>query len=92
MKKGIIHLFNRTDAEPDEISNALDIMDALKDDELDILLIRSLKETFIDKGDQQIFPRLDDTWRWYGEDILNSEYPLDKLPDHVRDLAKELYY
>lgn len=31
-------------------------------------------------------------WYWYIADIVKGIYPLEKLPDHVRDIAKNLYY
>ena len=34
----------------------------------------------------------DESWRYHIKEIVNGVYPLEKLPDHVRDLAVELYY
>lgn len=31
-------------------------------------------------------------WRHRTDEIATGKYPLEKLPDHVRDLAKTLYY
>lgn len=31
-------------------------------------------------------------WQWHMDEILAGIYPLSDLPDHVRDIAKELYY
>jgi hypothetical protein len=33
-----------------------------------------------------------DAWYWHIASIVKGEYPLDKLPEHVREVAKELYY
>lgn len=34
----------------------------------------------------------DESWRFFVKDIAEGNYPLEKLPDHVRDQAKHLYY
>lgn len=34
----------------------------------------------------------DESWRFFCKDIAEGKYPLEKLPDHVREQAKELYY
>lgn len=34
----------------------------------------------------------DSTWHWHAEAISKGEYPLEQLPEHVRELARELYY
>lgn len=31
-------------------------------------------------------------WWYYPDEIAEGKYPLEKLPVHVRDKAKELYY
>lgn len=31
-------------------------------------------------------------WWYYPDEISVGSYPLDKLPDHIRDLAFHLYY
>lgn len=33
-----------------------------------------------------------DHWIWNLDAVARGEYPIEKLPAHVRDLAKELYY
>lgn len=49
--------------------------------------------TFALKGFEGIFtggkPK---TWRNEFKRIARGEYPLDELPEHVRDQARELYY
>ena len=37
-------------------------------------------------------PQADSGWWVWLKAIARGEYPLDKLPEHVRDLAAELYY
>lgn len=34
----------------------------------------------------------EDAWQWHMGEILAGAYPLESLPDHVRSIAKELYY
>lgn len=34
----------------------------------------------------------DDRWYWHIASIVKGEYPLEKLPEHVRDIAAKLYY
>lgn len=33
-----------------------------------------------------------DRWYWHIAEIIKGEYPLEKLPEHVRDSAQKLYY
>lgn len=80
----------RSESEAGEITTILLYLDDRKDEELDQLLVKNLSNIFV--GDGNIYPRTDSTWRWYGEEILEGEYPLENLPEHVRDIAKELYY
>lgn len=76
----------------DEVEDALLEMDELNNEDLDIVLIRNIELAFLKNGDGQIYPLKSSTWRWYGEDIFEGEYPLENLPEHVRSIAKELYY
>ncbi|EKO32764.1 hypothetical protein [Leptospira santarosai] len=32
------------------------------------------------------------SWRFYLKEISSGTFPLEKLPEHVREIAKELYY
>ncbi|WP_061285742.1 hypothetical protein [Leptospira interrogans] len=32
------------------------------------------------------------SWRFFPLEISSGKYPLDKLPEYVREIAKELYY
>jgi uncharacterized protein YgfB (UPF0149 family) len=63
-------------------------MDMLKDEEADIVLVKNmegLKESLcVGTADQ--------SWRAQTFDISEGEYPLEKLPKHVREIARELYY
>lgn len=79
------------DAEPEELENALF---GLKEDpqpDVDILLVSNLPELISHNYD--IFREFDNpSWHWFWQEIADGEYPLKKLPEHVRDLAKTLYY
>ncbi len=39
-----------------------------------------------------IHPTSASTWLYHARAISRGEYPLKKLPEHVRELARELYY
>jgi hypothetical protein len=65
-------------------------MDKAEDKNLDVHLIRAM-------GDMARFgfpfpSFVESTWRWKCTAIAEGFYPLEKLPEHVRDLAKALYY
>ncbi|KAA1291787.1 hypothetical protein [Leptospira interrogans] len=32
------------------------------------------------------------SWRYFPSEISSGKYPLDKIPEYVREIAKELYY
>ncbi|WP_036060449.1 hypothetical protein [Leptospira weilii] len=32
------------------------------------------------------------SWRFFPLEVSTGKYPLENLPDHVREIAKELYY
>lgn len=58
---------------------------------LDILLVQvfeKIEKRFLSPFDQFN----EETWRWHAHEVATGKYPLEKLPDHVRDLAKTLYY
>ncbi|MCB1202552.1 MAG: hypothetical protein KDK41_18060 [Leptospiraceae bacterium] len=38
------------------------------------------------------WPEKPDTWFNHFDKVLAGQYPLNKIPEHLRDLAKELYY
>jgi hypothetical protein len=33
-----------------------------------------------------------DSWHWHAHEIVKGTYPLERLPAHVRESAKKLYY
>ncbi len=43
------------------------------------------------QGDPLV-PYTGEEWYCHLREIAAGEYPLDKLPEHVRDLAEKLYY
>jgi hypothetical protein len=64
-------------------------MDILNDIELDQYLVENLGK-LSEAGCFGGFK--EDSWRYQISWIVEGEYPIEKLPDHVRELAKELYY
>jgi len=40
----------------------------------------------------QDYPKPNGTWRWFAHEIVEGKYPLELIPEHVRSLAKKLYY
>ncbi|MDI7157196.1 hypothetical protein QMM53_11670 [Leptospira santarosai] len=32
------------------------------------------------------------SWRYFPNEVSSGKFPLEKLPEHVREIAKELYY
>jgi len=63
-------------------------MDELNDEELDIILVEHMK----DLAERLCVGTFDQSWRAQSGDIAEGEYPLEKLPAHVREIARELYY
>ncbi len=63
-------------------------MDELNDEELDIILIKNMAEL----ARKLCVGTMDQSWRAQSGDIAEGEYPLEKLPAHVREIARELYY
>jgi hypothetical protein len=62
--------------------------DELNDEEIDIVLIRNMRGL----SEHSCFGTLDESWRWQTGVISRGKYPLKKLPLHVREIARELYY
>lgn len=56
----------------------------------DIILVQILPQILEHYTEDEPFE--DDSWRWHWSGVATGKYPLEKLPDHVRDLAKTLYY
>ena len=56
--------------------------------EADTILVRFARYT---EGDPHV-PASGERWFENLKAIARGEYPLDQLPEHVRDLAEELYY
>lgn len=56
--------------------------------EADERLVKAARYT---EGDPHI-PAFGELWFENIKAIARGEYPLEKLPEHVRDLARELYY
>ena len=56
----------------------------------DITLIKVMADLEKHNYEEYVFKGC--SWRWHWAEIIRGEYPLEKLPDHVRDLAQVLYY
>lgn len=63
-------------------------MDQLNDEELDIILVRNAAGL----RDHHCFGQTNQSWRKQIADGADGIFPLETLPAHVRDLARELYY
>ena len=74
----------------DTFKNDLGGLDQENDKAADIFLIENAAE--FDSYDMFIGATDDDGWRWHYIDIVTGDYPLEKLPTHVRDIARRLYY
>lgn len=90
--ESIQRILTSKDEELNDLFAVLIDLDELQDNELDQVLVSNLELVFLDNGDGYLFAKKGDSWRWHGEDILEGTYPLENLPDHVRELAEELYY
>ncbi len=73
-----------------ELDELIDYMDSRPDDDTDIEFVKLLP--VIVEKDLLIGRAIRGTWRenWYG--IYIGDYPLESLPEHVRDTAASLYY
>ncbi len=85
-------LVNRDQLQGEEFDANLVEMNADESKFLDAYFVEHLG-VFARKGFEGIFtagkPK---TWRNHFKRIAAGNYPLDELPEHVRDRARELYY
>ncbi len=82
-----------TDFEQDhsEVTSAVETLAGLKGyyPDLDKEYIKRAKQFGEYLEDDDVYG---EGWPHWAPEIANGEYPLKKLPDHIRDLAEELYY
>lgn len=74
-----------------EVSAIIDFLETLDgySQEADQLYIKNLDQfIYVISGYEDIKPH----WVHQAKPIFEGKYPLEKLPEHVRELAKELYY
>lgn len=73
----------------ESVANDISLMDEVQDVQIDIEWMKAIGDIYGYgfSGSSQM-----DTWRWDVSAIASGRYPLDKLPDHVRDIAEALYY
>ena len=65
-------------------------MDNANDKEADIFLIENAAE--FESYEMAVGAAINSSWRFYYDDIARGDYPLEKLPPHVRDIAERMYY
>ncbi len=61
-------------------------------DELDKRYVRSGKLFAEWISDEYADINADDPWYWHIAEIANGQYPFEDLPEHVRDVAREMFY
>ncbi len=86
------------DHEPGYISQWPEIRDDIEETdevkEQDKRFIRAGK-VFAEEGclnDEYFDIAGDDVWYWNIARIVEGHYPLKKIPEHVREIAREMYY
>ncbi len=90
-KKNIIRVIGelaRGESDRSIFDNMLPDMDELNDKEIDVVLVKNMKSL----EERLCCGTFDDSWRGQVYDISHGNFPLEELPEHVRELAKELYY
>ena len=65
-------------------------MDDANNKEADIFLIENAAE--FESYEMAVGATINSSWRFYYDDIARGDYPLEKLPPHVRDIAERMYY
>ena len=91
----IIEYAAKGQAETEELENELFIMDKENNVSDDLVLINSMPGLLSTGYEELPYPDYNNgehTWRWQWTEITSGRYPLNKLPDHVRDIAEALYY
>ena len=78
--------------EDEVFENELYRLDEEEDQADDILLIQSMPGILKAGFEELPSEATANGWRWQWTEITSGRYPLDKLPDHVRDIAEALYY
>jgi len=99
LEERLLSIENQFDTETQQIADFRHMYDDSKYDinkiiDIDKKIIRSAEVLgeFISGSIMQYDDEMKNTWMWNPDLISRGEYPIDKLPDHVKDLAKELYY
>ena len=65
-------------------------MDDANDKKADIFLIENAAE--FDYYEMAVGATEDSSWRFHYPAIVHGNYPLAKLPPHIRDIAERMYY
>jgi hypothetical protein len=78
--------------EPNEVEDAVEYLAERTPPFLegDVEFVRRLEDfdAYFDGFDMSV----ETAWHWRMREILAGEYQLSELPDHVREIAQELYY
>ncbi len=74
----------------DSFKNDLYGLDQANDKEADIFLIENAAE--FESYEMAVGADEDKSWHFHYGAITDGDYPLEKLPSHVRDIAERLYY
>ncbi|GEM_PF-3226086 len=80
------------ESEPEDFENEVYRLDEEPDKSSDIQLIAIMPDLLKHYEDQSDLYTYELSWRWHWTNITSGVYPLEKLPEHVRDIAKALYY
>lgn len=68
-------------------------LEEINDIECDQLYVQKAREVVHQLGKSvREYYKEEDGWHWQIHGIADGTFPLEKLPEHVRELAKELYY
>ena len=65
-------------------------MDKVNDKEADIFLIENAAE--FDSFGMFVGADEDKSWHFHYGAIADGDYPLEKLPPHIKDIAERMYY
>lgn len=82
---------NDTGLESSLVDSAIEILAGMHGayPELDVQYIRLLDSIPIYMENDDVYM---DGWHWYAPEIASGQYPIHKLPAHVRAIARNLFY
>lgn len=98
LKDRLLYIGKQYDCETEQIADLRESYDleGFEIDEeitsIDIEIIKramEIAEVIHGFGDE---PDPEEHWAWNIDRIARGEFPLERVPEHIRDLAKDLYY